>query len=331
MADVRRFPALDVMRGFCIILVVFQHQYRGLVSASLVEADTLFRFIDAFIYLFHVPAFFLISGVLASLKDGQAEKPSAFTRLVTELFYPYLFWSVLQSALMIAASGLANRARGWGDLVWIFLYPMDQFWFLYAFFFVALVETFAFKKTPSPKRRAFLALAGLALWLGSAALNTPWSPLEQIGYGLFYFMIGGLVRSVFDLHKKVKGRDIGLVLICLAVVTGFALFCIAYGFSTIWMIPAALAGSWILWVLSCLLSDVYTLGMIGRNSFAIFAVHTIAGAAFRIGLAKGLNITHLGLHLVAGSAFAIMLPLIAVYVLTQLRLPSRLVGLPAWK
>jgi len=68
-----RLSWVDVAKGIGIILVVYGHIARGLVSAHLMPDDAVFRMVDSAIYSFHMPlfSFFLeySSGGALFLKD----------------------------------------------------------------------------------------------------------------------------------------------------------------------------------------------------------------------------------------------------------------------
>jgi uncharacterized membrane protein YcfT len=52
---------VDAAKGFGIILVVFGHTLRGLVSSEILKSTPLVRFVDDWIYAFHMPLFFFLS------------------------------------------------------------------------------------------------------------------------------------------------------------------------------------------------------------------------------------------------------------------------------
>jgi fucose 4-O-acetylase-like acetyltransferase len=331
-------PALDLMRGLCMILVVFQHQYRGLVNAGIVTGGDIFRFVDTFIYLFHVPAFFLISGIISGLRDGQ--KRPFFKGLLLDVALPYFVWSVAQSLLMMLAGGLANRSREGDQLVWIALYPVDQFWFLYALFFAALIDACVLRSLAPMSRRWILAGLAALVWTSSTAFGSPWPPLEQIAMGVFYLMLGGGLVSILPIHEALQKRDKMLAFLALGVLLSCTLLCLLTNLRPIWLVPGALAGSWLLW---CLAKNVVDhknifarfLVLCGRNSLAIFVVHTIAGATFRIILAKGMAIKTgvfaSALHLLGGTVFALLVPLGMLWLLERFSLNARLIALPPFK
>lgn len=78
MARSSRLTALDSLRGFGILLVVLGHASR---SASLVS----------WIFSFHMPLFFIISGMLFH----ERQFLDSFKKKVTRLLIPYLFFGIV--------------------------------------------------------------------------------------------------------------------------------------------------------------------------------------------------------------------------------------------
>jgi fucose 4-O-acetylase-like acetyltransferase len=73
-----RLPWPDYGRGMGIFLVVVGHVLRGLVAASILPKSNPVRFIDAWIYSFHMPLFFFLSGVFAG-RSARFRSPSLLT------------------------------------------------------------------------------------------------------------------------------------------------------------------------------------------------------------------------------------------------------------
>lgn len=78
MARSSRLTALDSLRGFGILLVVLGHASR---SASLVS----------WIFSFHMPLFFIVSGMLFH----ERQFLDSFKKKVTRLLIPYLFFGIV--------------------------------------------------------------------------------------------------------------------------------------------------------------------------------------------------------------------------------------------
>jgi fucose 4-O-acetylase-like acetyltransferase len=85
-----RIAWIDAARGFCIILVVVGHAIGGLMGASMVTQQSILGNIDYFIYTFHIPAFFVISGMLAP--SSVSKDPKKFlNNNFKYLLYPFFY------------------------------------------------------------------------------------------------------------------------------------------------------------------------------------------------------------------------------------------------
>ena len=60
-----RIVWIDAAKGIAISLVVFGHVLGGAMARGWLDQDAFAKFVYDFIYLFHVPLFFLLSGALA--------------------------------------------------------------------------------------------------------------------------------------------------------------------------------------------------------------------------------------------------------------------------
>ena len=102
MARSSRLTALDSLRGFGILLVVLGHASR---SASLVS----------WIFSFHMPLFFIISGMLFH----ERQFLDSFKKKVTRLLIPYLFfgivtfvyWALIERRFRVGGAVVPSRMR----------------------------------------------------------------------------------------------------------------------------------------------------------------------------------------------------------------------------
>jgi len=72
LATKQRVQWVDYAKGIGIFLVVFGHTLRGLVNSSILETSTIVVSIDQWIYSFHMPLFFYLSGLFI---ERSASKP----------------------------------------------------------------------------------------------------------------------------------------------------------------------------------------------------------------------------------------------------------------
>src|SRR5687767_3873922 len=84
---------IDTAKGWGILLVVLGHALRGLQNAQLLPTSGWSHALDAWIYSFHMPLFFLLSGFFM---EKAVHKPldRALKDRAKTLLWPYLVWSV---------------------------------------------------------------------------------------------------------------------------------------------------------------------------------------------------------------------------------------------
>ncbi len=99
----KRLTWVDVTKGFLMILVVIGH-YPGELN---------FPFIK-YIYWFHMPAFFLLSGIFfKEIKDNQDTKVTIKKRFM-QLMVPYLFFLFIITAVRYSMElALGNFELSW--------------------------------------------------------------------------------------------------------------------------------------------------------------------------------------------------------------------------
>lgn len=85
------FPAIDILKGIGIILVVIGHNSSGVLRN--------------FIYTFHMPLFFIISGFLFSKKNIKDYLMNSFQRLLI----PYFLFLILLSLPLIISTCITNK------------------------------------------------------------------------------------------------------------------------------------------------------------------------------------------------------------------------------
>lgn len=101
--DLRRISIVDTAKGIAIILMVWGHTEQGAMHrqlwASTPNVVHAIRFADAFIYSFHMPVFFFVSGLfLAGSVDRRGRWPFVLEKART-LLYPYVLWGLLSFVL----------------------------------------------------------------------------------------------------------------------------------------------------------------------------------------------------------------------------------------
>jgi fucose 4-O-acetylase-like acetyltransferase len=306
---------VDETRGLGIALVVFGHTLRGLSAANMLSDAPFWALLDHFIYAFHMPLFFFVSGLF--LLPGRDEPYLTFAqRRLLRLGYPYLIWATAQTLIQCLLSRYTNHAVSFDAVLRIGFDPPMQFWFLYALFLQVLWIGLCAKLRLG--RGAILALA-LLLYLSAPYVPLgDWTPLNQAREGLIFTALGvfcGTPRRLAEVERQ-PARAYGVLAAAGYLMVGIlvlaeltenhlvslvaALFGIMASVSCSELLlqsrsPSARRGAWLLtrW---------------GEASLAIFVAHTLVSAAVRIGLSRVLGLQNVALHLLLGSVLGLCLP-----------------------
>lgn len=93
-----RIESIDIAKGLLISLVVVGH----ILNTEYPIAS----YIKSFIYVFHVPAFFVITGILTDVQKVLLEKPTRFIwRKFKSLIFPYILLEILAATMQMIVLG----------------------------------------------------------------------------------------------------------------------------------------------------------------------------------------------------------------------------------
>lgn len=313
----QRLSWIDIAKGVGIAFVVLGHAVRGILNADIPDANNILPALDRAIYAFHMPFFFLLSGITFGMRPPRSVSPDLAGR-VWRLFFPLVLWTYVFLFFRSLAGDHANAGEGWQDLLILPLPPFAHFWFLWALLVITTVfAVLRFLLVPGVSEVWFWGLALTAVLLANALITVPDHLRLFLQASLIYspaFAVGALigstwvVRAVPSWSYAVAG-GLGFVVL-LWVTLSFDL-----------NIPGHLSGL----VLSMLLilpfmtvSAQYAhlrgarfLAFLGMISLAIYVMHTIFSAGLRAVLIS-IGTEDLAVHLVLGTVIGIVGPL-AVY------------------
>jgi fucose 4-O-acetylase-like acetyltransferase len=251
----------------------------GIVTESSPGKLALLRAAVAWIYAFHMPVFFFLSGTLIerSVKKPFGEVLSSRLRAIA---WPYVVWSLLQESLRELTGISQGSVSDW----WRILYrPMMQFWFLYVLFWLSLAY-YGLRRLGVPRIGVLLVAA--VLHAGHHYTRVPedisWMYQELCKYGL-YLAAGAVAAEWFERRPIpfVGSLAVRLLTVC----AGYALIgvCVARD----WPVnPTLLAFVGILatLALASLLATYRIAPFVeqwGLLSLQIYVAHTIVAAATR--------------------------------------------------
>ena len=323
-----RIAWLDYARGLAMILVVYGHCYRGLSAEGISSQHRVLAIIDYLIYTFHMPVFFIISGVLAGRAPFRGGAPFWLSK-VEPILWPYVVWMSVQIAALIAFSNVTNEgAVPLG--IWTYLYdPVSPFWFLYALFVSCVFLAYAWRLgTP-----AMLGLAVAAFAAGR--FTTPGGIITEGSWGLLYFAIGAMASDFVRRPRSIAdAARAPVILLSAAGALGLGLAFRSAGISNELAVPSALLGCVAMFGLAERLArlaivwrPIRIVAFIGQASLTVLVVHILGTAGTRIMLSHVLHVHSTVLALVLGTVVGVGGPLVLQLVCTRLGV-LRLLGLP---
>jgi fucose 4-O-acetylase-like acetyltransferase len=227
-----------------------------------------------------MPLFFVLSGLF--LWESIARDRIGFLKSRWwQVIYPYLIWSYVTAVIKLNLSIFVNHPISIDQLLLIPLYPVDQYWFLYALLLIQIIMTVLY-----PRKWLLILAGGLGFllshamggwWIGATALF--YLPLTALGVllaqrllataekgilGPMLLFAGGWVTFV-GLSLYVDPRQSGGMIDLLTACSGSC--------GTIGLAMVVARAPW-----------AGLLAVLGRASLAIYLTHTLFSAGMRIGL-----------------------------------------------
>lgn len=300
----KRIDWLDSARGIGIVLVVIGHTLGGLIDSPIGAGLGAFRALFFSIYTFHMPLFFLLSGLMVPHRLERGTVP--FLRgLLPSLVWPYFFWSVVQFTVIYALGSAVNTPvkQYWPVVLSLPWYTFSQFWFLYALFWLHVLAALVVPRYGA----GGLVLLALALKALAPVLLLPVAVRLVCNHALFYAigtMLGpdGLMRVAVErrvaeraaLCPALAALALTATLIALPRFAG-EVDCAAVSASMLanvaWRFPAL--GAAVTCTIACIalaslpgLAGNGLLGMLGRLTMPIFVLHVMFIAGTRIVLMR---------------------------------------------
>jgi len=312
-----RINWIDSAKGIGITLVVFGHTLRGLFKSSLLPPD--WASLDNWIYAFHMPLFFFLSGLLVEdslVRKGYSDYfSSKFGRIV----WPYFLWSILEE-LVRHFSGASKAPLT--DLWRISYQPVMQYWFLYVIFII--LTLYGLWRMTGARPATFYLLAGILQI--PVLISFPfisWSVIYEVIHYIPFFALGTLVKAKifippldqFTTARLLIYSTCGSLLVALFVSLSFLPLLISF-LAAIIGIGATIA----LAEITLRIPAGGIMKTLGVFSLEIYVSHTIFSASLRQCLLH-FGVHRLAVHLVAGTAIGLLGPLIFFSVIYRMRFP----------
>ena len=309
---------VDAAKGLGILLVVFGHVLRGVVTSGVIVPTPAIVHLDTWIYAFHMPLFFFLSGLFLA---HSATKPSAefVWDKLSSIAYPYIVWSTITLAIKSPLGEYVARPRTLLDFPDIFARPIEQFWFLYALFLITIILGFLLKLGIKP----WGAVLGASFFY-PGVWPLPWSgwiPFEQARSFSIFVALGTIVGSD---HLPYFLSQIGTKILAATTVVGFFVLSLLTIFlddvHPHWLdLIMALSGIAAVIALAILADrgGISAISLLGRFSLEIFVAHTIFSATVRIFFQHFLHVTAPGPHILLGTIFGLCGPIVLAITLKR--------------
>lgn len=322
---IKRLPQLDVAKGIAILLIVWAHSDAKMNPALY---QTYLHFFHEVIYSFHIPLFFMISGILVKFPLSKPEFAfGQYTRqLIERLLVPFYTLSLVFLVIILITPcsytdkpSLQHMLLSLGIMQSHPVYlPSGVLWFLFTLFNCALLHAAVVKKWG----------LNLYLWLGFTMIlaifcqsfgDIYYLALDRTTRNLFYYVFGYAISDFVITGQRRTSVIFELAMLAFWLF-GFIFFYQGYyACRTITGVSGSL-------LLLCLLEQssmgrtnwlLEKLMYLGENSIIVFVLHM---PSFRLVLPalRNFNLTdHLAgfaITVISGIAIPLLIGLILSYI-----------------
>ena len=323
---------IDIVKGLAIIFVVIGHVVTSYHNSGLLKEAKAFNFVCDFLYTFHMPLFFMISGYLAAKSQRDEPLGRAVARRCIVYGIPYVAFSIVAFGLKVVAAAVVNSKLEFVDLLLIPIYPISSLWFIYALLIISVLQLIL-KQLFDRKSYGYAVLLVSFLvkitahWIGALEVvqNSGFAQciLFDVTQYWFWYVLGMWSVQILTEERRRKLSEISGV-ICSAITILFV--------GVVYIVPSnvlldaimALVGTVLccIWAMKIAQSRIYIyiLEYLGAQTFPIYLLHGYVVSFARVVLSK-LHVPLIGgfVPLVVCTAFGVILPLIAYQITAKIR------------
>ncbi|MBN2167769.1 MAG: acyltransferase [Actinobacteria bacterium] len=195
---------VDALRGLAILLVVLGHSISYAVNMNAVSGYNPFFYVNSFIYAFHMPLFFMVSGyVMFGRRIRTGER-------ALRLLVPFLAWIPVYWFVDRYFHHYPWPVLFWPTLKRTIMEPGDGLWFLEVLFLcvVLLIPVVQLEKWRSWAGGVSLAL----IFVGVNLIPYQKLGLHQVKYFFFFFAVGYLAGKHRPGIDRIDRKWIGVFL-----------------------------------------------------------------------------------------------------------------------
>ena len=293
---------VDRLKGYACFLVLFGHVIMG-VRLSGIDTPSCFINLESFIWSFHVPLFFFLSGVVYKITNEWKSKKSKAQFLKHKLInlgVPYVFFSIIY-ILINSLVATANTSSSVKDILFIWKTPIAQYWFLYSLFFLFVIWTVL----EGTLKNWQITLAVFLFGYLAPAFNIGFGSFEAVVFSALPFGLGTVLNPTL-IEKRKDILKIILIIIHVAFAIGMIYLNIIEKpiFKEMALILGIAASIGFIELITRLKPFAKFLDFFSKYSFQIYLLHTFFTAGCRIVLLK-IGVTQWYIHIIIGSALGI--------------------------
>ena len=298
-----RIEWIDALKGFAIFSVVLGHCVTDSMSSNTFpEYAATLKIIYDFIYSFHMPLFFIISGFVFYISKSYKR----FKIKVIDFTIVYILWSSFMWASKYVMAKDVNNPVTLVDLFSIVYKPIMIYWYLYVLIFMYLVVSLLKIERVSGKVLLFSAIIAI----GVKFLHLEIGIVNQFLYHIYFFLAGGYCFSS-GLLTKIRKREFLLSIFVLLANIFLYLFAspvpetvvIIKGF-----IIANVASLACFFAISNM-KPMSVLVLMGANTLQIYVMHCFFTGGLRV-VFKHLACSNIYLYFLLGTLMGIVIPIL---------------------
>ena len=189
-----RINWIDFGKGFAIFLVVIGHVFTGLFDSGKFTSDAKWlSIVIAFIYIFHIPVFFALSGYFFKSVENFKEYYYYLKKKTIVLGLPYIFYSIIHYVLQKIAGGSVRVPTTLFNLINIYKEPLGVVWYLYTLWALYLVYGFLSIFLKNKYYLFMISILGYIITLGY--MSEIFFVKKVLAWGVI-FMLGSVLRTV---------------------------------------------------------------------------------------------------------------------------------------
>lgn len=220
---------IDYLKAFTIFLVIIGHCFDGYLRANTFpQYHSIFYQIRYFIYSFHMPLFFIISGYTFRLayiqtnEDGCTLNKKRYVRQLINIFLIYFIWAVILWCSKIIMAPFVNIKYDINDLLGMFIVPLGNYWYLYILFIVYVIfgvlRAYKWNRVLLFIASIICTIAGGILFNNGHISQT----LYRAMFNILYFGLGVILGSNPKLIRNKLNIVISLIITVIAWIIHYA-------------------------------------------------------------------------------------------------------------